>query len=319
MRPSSRESRKISRRQAIGSIGAGLLGAMIAGCSSGHIPIDFGRVEGTVEDPGARAAGAIRLAAAPMLSPGRTSSLYQDLGAYAAAQLGRPVELIQGKTYFEINELVRSGAVPVAMVCTYPYVLGHQDFGMELSAAPEINGAAEYYSYLVVPAESAARSLEDLRGASFAFTDPMSNSGRLVPMYQLATRGWTPPTFFSRTIFTYAHDRSVVAVGDGVVAGATVDSVVFDYLAAREPALTARVRVIERWGPYGGNPIVVDPRLQPELKADLQSVFIDMSKQPEGVAILKRLGVDRYIVPDDRSYNSVREMSQYLRSHGLVP
>lgn len=292
-----------------------------AGCGGNSVRIDFARAEASPQatlNPGGRTA-LLRIAVAPVLSPKSTSLLYPQLATYMGAKLGRPVELVQGKTYAEINDLLKSGDVTVALVCTNPYLQGRDDFGMELIAAPQVRGVVEYYSLLVVPRNSSARSLADLRGASFAFTDPLSNSGRLAPIYQLALRATTPDSYFSQTIFTYSHDSSVRAVADGVVAAAAVDSLVYDYLASGDPGLTEKLKVIERWGPYGINPVVVNPRLDPTLKSELQRVLLGMDQDPEGIAILRNLVIDRFVVPDDHIYDSVRTMRSYLREHGLAP
>lgn len=261
----------------------------------------------------------LRIAVAPVLSARPTSSLYQQLATYVGAKLGRPVELVQGKTYAEINDLLKSGEVTVAIVCTNPYLQGRDDFGMELIAAPQVGGDVVYYSFLIVNRNSTATSLSDLRGTSFAFTDPLSNSGRLAPIYQLALRGRNPDSYFSQTIFTYSHDSSIRAVADGVVNAAAVDSLVYDYLAANEPALTEKVRVIEQWGPFGINPVVVNPHLDPALKQELQGVFLGMDHDPEGLVILRNLFLDRFVVPADSVYDSVREMRTFLRERGLGP
>ena len=292
-------------------------------CSDGNADIDFSQPE-VVADTGsnrvdAPGAGSLRIAVAPVLSAKATLSLYQPLADYLSARLGRPVELVQGKTYAEINDLVKSGDITVALVCTNPYLQGQDDFGMELLAVPEINGELVYYSFLIVRRTSEAQSLKDLRGASFAFTDPLSNTGRLAPAYQVALLGTNPDSFFSQTTFTYSHDSSVRAVADGVVTAASVDSLVYDYLATAEPELIADVKVIERWGPFGINPLVVNPHLAEQTKADLRRVFLEMSDDPEGREILKRIEIDRFVVPEDSLYDSVREMRAYLRERGLAP
>jgi phosphate/phosphite/phosphonate ABC transporter binding protein len=296
-------------------IGAG------SACGPRSVPIDFSRTEASprLNEAAPDKAAPLRFAVAPVLSPRPTSGLYQQMSTYIGTKLHRPVELVQGKTYSEINDLVASGDVTVAIVCTNPYLQGRDDFGMELVAAPEVQGRPVYDSLLVVSRNSTATSLADLRGASFAFTDPLSNSGRLVPTYQLALLGKKPDSFFSQTLFTYSHDSSVRAVADGVVAGAAVDSLVYDYLAATEPGLTEQVKVIERWGPFGINPVVVSPRLDPTLKAGLTRVFLEMDGDPEGKALLRSLFIDRFIVPSDKIYDSVRDMRSYLRERGLTP
>ena len=90
--------------------------------------------------------------------------------------LGQPVRLIQKPTYAEINDLVRGQRADVAFICSLAYVKGNQDFGIELLVAPQMYGETVYYSYLIVSEENSAMNLRDLRGASFAFTDPIGGS-----------------------------------------------------------------------------------------------------------------------------------------------
>jgi phosphonate transport system substrate-binding protein len=299
-----------------------LLGADLA-CSDGKAQIDFSQPEvvaGASQPPSTGTlTSTLRLAVAPVLSARVTSALYQQLADYLSARLRRPVELVQGKTYAEINDLVKTGDITVALVCTNPYLQGRDDFGMELLAVPEVHGEVVYYALLIVSQNSQASSLRDLRGTSFAFSDPLSNTGRLAPTYQVARLGTSPDAFFGHTIFTYSHDSSVRAVADGVVNGASVDSLVYDYLAATEPELIARVKVIDRWGPFGINPLVVNPHLDEYTKSELRRVFLQMSEDPEGKPILAALEIDRFVVPDDSLYDSVREMRLYLRQRGLAP
>ena len=294
---------------------------VLAACSGGSAQVDFSRQEqptpSAVATPAS--AGVVRLAIASVLSPLPTSDLYQQLADYLGEKLGRPVELVQGKTYAEINDLVKSGDVTLALVCTNPYLQGREDFGMELLVAPQVSGGTEYYSLLIVSSDSAAQSLADLRDASFAFSDPLSNTGRLAPLYQLALIGESPDTFFGRTIFTYAHDSSIRAVAQGVVAAAAVDSLVFDYMVKTEPAIATQVKVIQRWGPFGINPFVVSPRLDAGLKRQLREVFLEMDRDPQGKGVLRDLLIDRFVVPDDSIYDTVREMRSYLSEHGLGP
>jgi len=75
---------------------------------------------------------------------------------------------------------------------------------MELLAVPVIHGELVYYSLLIVGRNTESASLGDLRGASFAFTDPLSNTGRLAPAYQLALLGTNADSFFSRRFHVFA-------------------------------------------------------------------------------------------------------------------
>ncbi|MEE8346447.1 MAG: PhnD/SsuA/transferrin family substrate-binding protein [Dehalococcoidia bacterium] len=291
---------------------------LVAACGPGYdaAPLDLSQTEPeTGESPVAVASPqrVLRLAVAPVISPRETfASHYGDLLQYVGDTLERPVELVQGKTYAEINDLVRSGDITFAFVCTNPYLQGEEDFGMDLLVAPEVDGQTNYYSYLIARRDSDITSLDDLRGRVFAFSDPLSNSGRLVPVYQLALKGERPETFFDRYIFTYAHDNSIKAVTEGLVDGAAVDSLVYDYWDAAGSEYAAETKIVDRWGPFGINPVVVHPGLDADLKDSLREVLLTMHDDPRGSRILSNLHIDRFVVPDDSIYDSVRTMRAYM-------
>lgn len=255
----------------------------------------------------------LRVAVAGVISPKETYKTYQDLLQYLGAQLDRPVELVQRKSYAEINDLIRAGGIDLAFVCSEAYVQGQQDFGMELLVAPEVRGEALYRSYLIVPTDSPVERFDQLRDKIFAFTDPDSNSGRLVPSYALSQMGETPEGFFRKVVYTYSHDNSIKAVADKLVDGASVDSLVYDYLEARDPALAEHTRVIWRSDPFGSPPVVVHPGLSAELKERLRQILIGMDSDPRGRAIMDGLMIDRFVVPGPAAYESVREMLRTVR------
>ncbi len=256
----------------------------------------------------------LRVAVAGVISPKGTVESYTPLLEYLGRELHRPVELIQRRTYAEVNDMIERGEVDLAFVCTRAYVIGHREFGMKLLAAPAVNGAAVYYSYLIVPADSPAKSMAELRGKVFAFTDPMSNTGRLYPTYLVRQLGETPETFFERTFFTYSHDDAIRAVATGLADGAGVDSLVYDFAVARDPELAAKTKVIHRSPPFGSPPAVVNPNLSPKLQAELQRLLLELDDSAEGREILKSLGVDRFVLIDDATYDSVRVLEEAVGS-----
>lgn len=296
----------------------------LAGCGEQENPYPKVRLNKKVELAGVRQGDGqalaqprreppLRVAIASILSPAKNLESYHDLLAYLERRLERPVELVQRMTYAEVNDLMRTRQIDLAFVCTLAYIEGKREFGMELLVAPQIRDQTVYYSYLIVPKESPARSLMDLRGKAFAFSDPLSNTGRLVPTYQLSLMGTTPDAFFSRYVFTYGHDNSIMAVADRLVDGAAVDSLIYDFMATKDPDFIAKTRIIARWGPYGIPPIVVHPGLDPSLKERLRTVFLDMHRELEGRWVLNDLGIDRFVPIQDEAYDSIRRMVAKVR------
>ena len=255
----------------------------------------------------------LRVAIANVYSPKANVKNYQPLVDYLGQKLGRPAEMVQRSTYAEVNDLVRSGYVDLAFVCTYAYVEGQKQFGMEAIAAPRVNGQDVYYSYIIVPGDSPVRSLADLRGRTFAFTDPLSNTGRLVPETLLMRLGESPDSFFKKYVFTYSHDRSIQAVADHLIDAAAVDSLVYNFAVKDDPRLKAATHVIDRSEPFGTPPAVVNPRLDPAEKQRLTEVLLEMSQDPQGRKILTPLMIDAFVAPDDHAYDSIRRMAQKVR------
>lgn len=273
--------------------------------------VDFRDVAGPSQDSSMKAPP-LRVAVAAMISPETTQRYYEGLFRLLGERLGRETELVQRRSYAEVNGMVERREVDLAFVCAGPYVDGHARFGMEIVAVPMVGGETVYHSYTIVAADSPYRTFDDLRDRRFAFTDPKSNTGSLVPRYQLARRNETPETFFRETFFTYSHDTSIKAVADGLADGAAVDSLVWEFIEKTDPALRGRTRIVARSEPYGIPPLVVHPALDPEVKARLAEALLSIHRTAEGAAYLEQIHVDRFARGADSGYETVREMEKWI-------
>lgn len=255
----------------------------------------------------------LKIGVAAMISPKETNKYYADMVNYIGEKIGKKVEMVQRENYAEMDGLLEKGEVNVAFICSGPYVKNHEKFGVELLVAPQSYGKPFYHAYIIAHKDSDIKSLNDLKGKRFAFTDPKSNTGKLVPTFMVAKKfNTTPEKFFSEVIYTRSHDRSIEAVAKKLVDGASVDSLIYDYAAKKNPVYTSLTKIIEKSPPYGIPPVVVTKRTDPKLKEALRQAFLDMHKDPKGKAILDNIMVDKFIIPKDSDYNSVREMEKFI-------
>ena len=254
----------------------------------------------------------LRVAVSAIISPQGTVASYRPLLDYLGRRLDRPVQLVQRRTYAEVNDLIRRNEVDVAFICTRAYVQGRRAFGMELLAIPVVNGQTVYYSTIIVRADHPAQRFEDLRGAIFAFTDPLSTTGYLYPSVLLRRMGESAESFFQRTFFTYSHDHAIYAVAEGVADAAAVDSLVLDYAVQLDPSLRDRLRVLGRSPAFGIPPVVVGPGIRPQTKALLREALFAMADDVDGRQALQALGVDRFLPGRDQDYDSVRALEREL-------
>ncbi|MBI2059956.1 MAG: phosphate/phosphite/phosphonate ABC transporter substrate-binding protein [Nitrospirae bacterium] len=262
----------------------------------------------------------LRIAIAPVLSVNRTIEGYQSIADYLSYRLAGPVRLVQRKTYGEVNELLRHGTVQAAIICTGAYIQAQADrVPLDAIAVPIYTDGPVYYSFIIVRAEDAARTMTDLKGRSFAFSDPLSLSGHYYALSMLLDRGVNPGEYFSGTTFTYSHDGSIKAVVDGIADGAAVDSLVYDYEVRHNPALARSLRIVHRSPPFGSSPVVVPRALEPPLRAHLQKAFLNMADSKLGRDTLDSLAIRRFEAPPpglyDSAENIIRKVDRYLQGH----
>ncbi len=269
--------------------------------------ISFTDVEAPA-DEAPRLARPIRIAIASIVSPRRNLRDYERMLQYIGRKLGTPVETVQRSGYSECIALLEKREIDAAFVCSGPYVEAKERFGAEALVVPQVKGEGTYCAYVIARKGGPVRAFADLRGKVFAYTDPLSTTGKLYPAALLSKLGSRGSVFFGKTIFTWGHDNSVEAVAHGLADGAAVSSLVWDGMAKSGAASALQTRVIERSAPFGMPPVVVHPRLDPELKEKLRAVFLGMHLDPEGKALLEQAGIGRFTRTKDSAYDGVRRM-----------
>jgi phosphonate transport system substrate-binding protein len=254
----------------------------------------------------------LKIAIGAMITPQKGFAYYKQLMEFIELKIGIHVKLIDKESYAEINSLLREGRLDAAFVCSGPYVDGQNEYGLELLVVPQVNGEKVYYSYIIVPADSPVKEFKELSGKKFAFTDPLSNTGKLVPTYLLAKMGETPDSFFNTYMFTYAHDKAIRAVAMKLVDGAAVDSLIWEYTKVTSPEITSKTKVILKSQPYGIPPFVVRPGLTPGIKARLKEILLGIHEDKRGREILEGMLIERFVEADNSLYDSVREIKVWI-------
>ncbi len=252
----------------------------------------------------------VKVGVASMITPVDAVKYYQDVIDYIGEQIGRPVQMVHRRTYDEMDSLLEKGEVKIAFICSAPYVKNREQFGIELLAAPSVNGKPLYHSYIIVHNDSPMKTFPELKGKTFAFTDPKSNTGKLYPTYLLKTMGYTPERYFNRFLFSYSHNKSVEMVAKKIVDGAAVESIVYDHMIKTGSPYARQTRIIKRSPPYGIPPVVVTKDIHPGLRKQVKDAFLAMQKTQKGKAILSAMMIDGFVEVPDRNYDSIRQMEK---------
>lgn len=259
---------------------------------------------------GAQTNAAIRIGLSPVFLDDQLSFL-SDWRDYLQGRIGRAIRFVQRGSYREIMELLLGEKLDFAWICGYPYVRHRER--LRLLAVPLSEGRPQYQSYLIVPAEDqTARSILDLRGKLFAYSDPDSNSGYLYPRYALTQLKENPDRFFARTFFTWAHRKVVEAVGADLAQGGAVDSYVWETLRIYHPELTERTRVVQKSPYFGHTPVVARHGVSNAEFETMQEAFLGMSAAPAGRQLLRRLNLDGFVAGDPALFDGIVQMVRTL-------
>lgn len=252
----------------------------------------------------------LRVGLSTMLSPRETLLRYGPLLDYLGRKLGRHVEVVLPRSHTEMVDLIRSGQVQMGFVSSYAYVLGEKEFGMEALAVPVYEGQPTHRAYILVRRYSGLERFADLKGHTFAYTDPLSAAGRLYPEALVMGAGEAVDRFFDRTIFASSDDKAIKALDQGLVDGAAVDSAMFDLAVLHDPDLARRIRILETSDPFGAPPLVVSPRLGYELKRQLREALLAMGDDEKGKAVLAGLFLDGFVAPEPAWYEPVKALAE---------
>lgn len=242
---------------------------------------------------------------APSLLP-----VYQTITRYLARHLSCAMELHAGQTY---DDLARAD---FSFICGLPYVLRtppHQPTALlHTLAAPVLAGERYqsrpiYFSDVIVHRDSLYQSFADLRGCSWAYNEPESQSGYGITRYHLVRLGETNG-YFGQVIQAGFHHRAIHMVASRQVDAAAIDSHTLAIVLNDHPELAARIRIVESLGPSTIQPFAAAAHIAETMRQDTQNILTEMHADDEIRAALARGLISRFAAVNDSDYDDIRGM-----------
>lgn len=286
---------------------------IIVSCNNNHkeaTVVDFADTISNEHNISLNTEREVYIAIASMTSPKETYIYYNDLINYISDKVGYPIYIKQKKTYEEVNLLLENSEVDFAFICSGAFVDEYERGKIKILVAPEIDNKLSYNAYIISHKDLGKERFQDFENGSFAFTDPLSNTGRFYPLKKLSLLNKSESEFFRKTIFTYGHDISIQMVNRGIIDGASVHGLIYEYLATYYPKRVENIEVVEKSEDYGIPPVVTPVSLSKEYYEDYQRVFMNIHKDSVGRKILEKLNIDRFVIVGDDIYKSVIELKE---------
>ena len=173
------------------------------------------------------------------------------------------------------------------------------------------NGSLGYRSCLIVHTDSDLFSPEDIGGKTFAFNDPNSTSGYLVPMTMfLNEMGINPKQHFSKLTFSGSHEASILAVTNKKVEVASTNLPDIQQLTKEGKIPRGALRVIWVSKLIPNDPIVVRKDLPDNLRRAIQESLVAMQEKHPEVFTAAGSVVGGFQKVDDATYQVIRELNE---------
>ncbi len=205
-------------------------------------------------------------------------------------------------------------------------MLAHDKYGAEARLTVIRYGESTYKGEILARAGGPIRKLEDLNGKKFAFVDPASVSGYMLPLKMMNERKVKP----KETVFAMTHDNVVSMIYQRQVDGGAAfysppeKNEIQDarrLVKTQHPDVEEKVKIIELTESIPNDPIIFRKSMPEDMKKKIIDAMLKFASTEEGkTAMAKWSSVNGLIPASDKDYDKVREMMKSLgqSTSGLV-
>ncbi|MBL7543466.1 MAG: phosphate/phosphite/phosphonate ABC transporter substrate-binding protein [Bdellovibrionaceae bacterium] len=255
------------------------------------------------------------------LIPGQDPVILEDNGKRVADFLekksGFHFEVKIPPSYIAVVEAFGSNKSDIAVMNTFGYILAHEKYGAEAHLMG-IHFGRKSYQGQIITRKGHLKKIEDITGKKFAFVDPASTSGFLLPTELFSNKNIKPKEF----VFGGKHDTVITMVYQRQVdAGATFYSPPKDgqpqdarkLVLTQFPDVFEKIEILALTDPIPNDPIVFRKDLPFDLKVKVKALLVEYLKTEEGKDTFMKLYNMNDVTPvTDEHYDDVRRSLQKL-------
>lgn len=257
------------------------------------------------------------LAFIPQENPEKLIGDIEIIIEYLQKEMGIAVKGYVTQDHAAAVEALRNGEADISFMGGLPYVLAHEIIGAEVILSEVYRGSPTYSARIFVLKDSGIEKVEDLKGKSIAFADPISESGFIYPLEimveaGLLKRGDDPKVVFSDVYFAGGYQQAIQALANGLVDAAGVSQFA-DLLLT--PEQLPKITWIAESKPIPSHLVCVRKGLDKERVDAFKQAMLKLN-QPENKHLLKYVySPDGYIEASHSDYKSVEEKA---RQYGFL-
>jgi phosphonate transport system substrate-binding protein len=262
--------------------------------------------------------GVIRFGVEPAESAQRLLPVYTDLAALIGKRLGCEVQVYIPTSYNAEIEAMRNKKLEFGEFGPLGYVLAHKVANAEVVAtyAGENGQPAAYYANIVTWPGSGLKTLADVKGRSFGYSDPSSTSGHLFPAYGLLKNG-IDPDHGVKALYAGSHTAAFEALRNHKVEAGELNSEEIASAQLHGEYDPAAYVTLWQSAPIPQDPWAVRGDLPADFKARLGGILssLDLHQLPAADQEYLKANVNPQLttVPQtDAAYDQIRDLVKTL-------
>lgn len=271
----------------------------------------------------------IKLYFTPSVDAKRITTNAKELTDFLEKETGYYFTTAVPASFVAVVEAFGTKKADIASINTFSYLMAHAKYGAEARLRiVRDNNETSYSGQFITRYDSGIDSLPDIDGKSFAYVDPSSTSGYILPKAMLDRRGIKP----SETVFAMRHDNVVMMVYQGqVAAGATYyappDPVTHKILDARMrvekqfPDIEKKVKIIGFTQRIPNDPWVFRKDMDEDMKEKIINALLKYVATPRGGKSMYDIYDIRGLIPTkDSDYDELRKLleEQNIKFENLI-
>ncbi len=286
-------------KRLVGSFLWGLI--FMVGCSKNSAPL------GSADNP-------VKFFFVPSIDAQRLADKGHLVEKYLNANTPYVYKIGVPSSYIAVVESFGTKRADIATLNPFTYILANEKYGAHAVITPIRAGSETYSGQIVVRADSGIKTIKDLQGKKFAFVDPVSTSGFLLPGKLIKDANVT----LGETVFAQRHDNVISMVYQKQVdAGATFYSPPEDgkiqdarrLVVTQYPDIEKKVVVLTLTDSIPNDPIVVRKDLPVEIRDTTVKALLAYMQTEEGKAVFYDLyGMTGMVASSDARYDAIRNV-----------
>jgi phosphonate transport system substrate-binding protein len=242
----------------------------------------------------------------PSSQPESMVRSFEPVAAYLRQTTGYEIKVTVPDSYYGLIEAMKNKEVDIGWFGAFSYIAAQDEMPLEPVVIQERSGSGiMYHSLIVVNGASDIRSIDELKGKRFAFVDPGSTSGFVIPYSLLKSRGIEYRSFFGSVAYSGTHNAVIADVLRGKADAGAVEDLTYMKMLESGELRDNELRILWKSNSIPGSPFAARADLQPQAKKRFKEAMTAIHQlDPEALRVFDSK-IQRYVDVQDSLYNDL--------------